>query len=413
MRWTENGWEFKLVDSRDKRSPELWDYIPKSFVINLPVSYPARQLDGIMVTGMLTPKLNEKAVYPVDFLKELKRVVPNYRFELNWNEYKGREEDFLRDVIEVTKQRERLINHLISKDWNLFFTVIACTDRVQHLSFNTDVMSEYFRFIDGLVGNLMEGAERGGYNLIIVSDHGFGPVNKSFYPNYILVKEGLLVPRSGFGVSRETLKRILKRLGLLNLAVKLYRKRKELIKLAKGLSNPVDFDPIKSVAIAYGYGSIYVRDEEKVGKVKEIIERASDPDTGDKIVEKVFRRDELYRGPYLNEAPNLVAVLRRGYAIERQAYRMTSTAEKRGDHTRNGIFLAMGPDIGQGKLEASVLDVMPTIMHTLGLSIPPVDGKVLPIFKEGSAPYIKEPMYMSKKEELRKRVRETRRLLKR
>ncbi len=63
-----------------------------------------------------------------------------------------------------------------------------------------------------------------------------------------------------------------------------------------------------------------------------------------------------------------------------------------GRHDVDGIFAAVGPDIQQGLTldGAQIIDIAPTAIHLMGLPIPEdMDGRVLSIFEEGSAPSIR------------------------
>ena len=59
-----DGWNLSLYTSRSKRSREIWDYLNgKSIVVNVPLTYPPREINGIMVTGMYTPDIHLSLIH--------------------------------------------------------------------------------------------------------------------------------------------------------------------------------------------------------------------------------------------------------------------------------------------------------------------------------------------------------------
>src|SRR5262249_16625857 len=124
------------------------------------------------------------------------------------------------------------------------------------------------------------------------------------------------------------------------------------------------------------------------------------PETDQPIVEKAYRREEVYQGPCLEWAPDIVVkwALHRGYSY---AFKSSFKAPgkdwlehidpktpesqrfftgKSGTHRDDGIFLARGRDIRAGsRVEgAGIIDLAPTLLHMLGVSVPDdMDGRVL------------------------------------
>jgi predicted AlkP superfamily phosphohydrolase/phosphomutase len=112
-----------------------------------------------------------------------------------------------------------------------------------------------------------------------------------------------------------------------------------------------------------------------------------DPGTGLHPVEEVYRREELYTGPYVDRAPDLVFVLDSCYVNDRsllaQRYfsRMaTASRHWTGVHRPEGVFLIAGQPIRPGEYASSfrIEDLAPTILYLLGLPVPTeMDGRVL------------------------------------
>ena len=132
------------------------------------------------------------------------------------------------------------------------------------------------------------------------------------------------------------------------------------------------------------------------------------PKTGKKIARKVYRREEIYSGKYLPEAPDLIIDQNRGTHIRggigvgkkdvfEEPYRWKA------ENKREGIVIASGPDIRKGEKRlgrVSILDLAPTILHLMNIPIPDdMDGRVLTeIFKQDSEPAKREVKYQEAEE---------------
>jgi len=429
----ENGWKQSLCTSLDKKSMELWDYVENSIVVNLPVSYPPRKINGVMITGMLTPSTDTEFTYPPELREVIIKRFPNYRFELNWSRYKGRMQEFIRDLYEMTEERVRLFWYLFEKDWNLMFFVFVGPDRLQHILWEDKEMRDYYRYFDSFIVEILDRIKYEDVDFIIVSDHGFGKVEKIIYINKFLEQEGYLRLRlSGrrkilgkMGITKENLSKVLIKLKLVNVYNKLSPKLVHIIRDAiPGHTSPVyDFDLDTSRAFMVGFGGIYINDSINYNmtkmEIKEKLENLKDPETGERVIERVYEKDEIYFGPFIRKAPDLIILPKEGYTIVQEA-KSKSIIEKsefrKADHRLYGIFFAWGSDIKQNnKIEnIKVYDVAPTILHIFGLPIPnDMDGRVLvEAFEPDSEPAMREPVYVdpsyyskSEEEKLKAKIR--------
>jgi predicted AlkP superfamily phosphohydrolase/phosphomutase len=122
----------------------------------------------------------------------------------------------------------------------------------------------------------------------------------------------------------------------------------------------------------------------------------ADPVTGEGIVERVYRREELYQGPCLGKAPDLLVTwkdfeynTRRGYgregvgflgsSLEFSDVTAYSSLQKSGTHHPTGIFIGSGSPFKKMTVEgARIIDLAPTILYLLGVEVPgDMDGRVL------------------------------------
>jgi predicted AlkP superfamily phosphohydrolase/phosphomutase len=114
----------------------------------------------------------------------------------------------------------------------------------------------------------------------------------------------------------------------------------------------------------------------------ELVESLSglaDPDSGEPMIERVYRREEIYSGECFPQAPDLVAMPYRGYDLKGSIKKdvLTDKGVITGAHTYDDAMLCIrGEKIA--KAEVSIVDVMPTILQLMGVPIPQdVDGEVV------------------------------------
>ena len=109
---------------------------------------------------------------------------------------------------------------------------------------------------------------------------------------------------------------------------------------------------------------------------------------------EIHRGEDLYNGPHLDEAPDIVFILNEGRCeIDAKVGEGRLFAEGAplsgwtGTHTRDGVFIAYGPMIKEGfRVEkASIVDVAPTILQMFGITPgADMDGRILDgIFRDG------------------------------
>jgi predicted AlkP superfamily phosphohydrolase/phosphomutase len=104
-----------------------------------------------------------------------------------------------------------------------------------------------------------------------------------------------------------------------------------------------------------------------------------DPHTNKRRVHAAYRREEVYRGRYLDAAPD-VTIEWDPEAAPPADQLEGNTSRFEGDHSPDGIFIASGSAVrNRTRIHGvSIADVAPTILHWLGVPITePMDGRVL------------------------------------
>ncbi len=122
-------------------------------------------------------------------------------------------------------------------------------------------------------------------------------------------------------------------------------------------------------------------------QIMEQLLQLRDPATGEAVVEAVYRREELYAGDYVEQAPDIVFMPTRleyfGFGeYEFGSHKIIEAMERgiSGTHRLNGVFLAYGAGIEPGSepLNASLVDLAPTILYLMGVPVPAqMDGRIL------------------------------------
>jgi predicted AlkP superfamily phosphohydrolase/phosphomutase len=412
----------KVVNSSSVDSPLLWEIAGEhgspGIVVNVPLTYPIRPLRGVLVSGMLTPE-GAGFTHPPEYEAELRLLQPDYEIDLAWQDYKDRGLDLVRDLKKITRAQKELCEKLLaSKPWEFFMVVFTGADRIQHCLYDhvmkidddsacradvlTAAVRDYFMCLDEWLGDLMIAAGPD-TNYLVVSDHGFGPVEQSVYFNRWLAEEGLLALRETKTDSLRRWKRVMNALGI---------KRSTLTALgrAAGLAKVVDaqvqmlnpfvggIDWAKTRVYYYPtngffvnlkgremFGTIEAGDEYESVRSDLIarLEKIRDPRNAERLIPIVKRREEIFRGPRVHQLPDVfIEFLDQPYDAFMQDYDVPSVFMKgdwaNGTHRRNGLFMAAGPEIARGgALEGlEIFDVAPNALHLLGYPIPAhMDGR--------------------------------------
>jgi predicted AlkP superfamily phosphohydrolase/phosphomutase len=412
----------------------LWEIISRAgkrvVVVNVPVSYPPRAVNGIMITGMMTPPNVPNFTYPPELAAEL----PGYRIDVDFirtgDEFRQHnfptKKEMLADIQAVTQIRTQTCLRLIKEEeWDFFMTVYTGTDRLFHF-FWDDLTAmllagqpelvdpeihvgllAYFTQLDAAIGNLVA-ASGPDTRLLLMSDHGFGPSpSRRFYVNVWLEQMGLLQPKktqpkTGLSYWRlrvgrtQLLKAVLRRL----LSA---QAQERLSKIARGDMQNSDIEWVETRAYfvpvyfhicgielntAGNHSQGIIDTEEVYEAVREQIISAAqhvcDPVSGEAVIQAAYRREEIYSGPYTAEFPDIILVLNPDYfgmgSLAGSQLVEAHESLRPGEHRADGIFAAHGPAVHpQADLPGLQLaDVAATILYLLDVPVPTsFDGRIL------------------------------------
>lgn len=430
------GYGLEIKTGRDIKAKTLWRLLSegrkKCIVLNVPMTYPSEKINGCIVTGMMTPP-DACFAHPPWVFEELKEL--GYRIGARGVEQRFSPKGILDHLVVTASLRVKAMLHLMRKfDWDFAMLVFSGTDKIQHYIWqhHKTTILHYYKRIDAFLKRLIE--ESGNdTNVFIVSDHGFGPTFKFFHTNYFLHNLGLLEYASSEGagrysnvkdyrVTKSPLQKILSRLGITKEKIYITAERLRMIWLLQKIygklhitipttKKEIDWQRTKAFFNSTIGPSFTIQinlegrepkgivGREEYYKLREFIIsellKLKDPGTGGKIVQYAFKKEDIYHGPYISEASDVVFTTKNfEYGATYRTYGNYLVSDLihkgRGTHRMNGIFIASGPDIKSSKKRdknARLYDIAPTILHMLNQSVPKdMDGKVLvDVFETNSA----------------------------
>lgn len=431
--------------------------------LGVPMTYPPEKVkNGFIVAGPPAPTDLKIVTYPLELYEKMIED-EDIHFIPDQHEIclEGKEQEYIDLHITRTKMITKVSKNLYKKyKPNVFMTYYPSTDAVSHWFWRfydknhpkydkkkankySGTILEIYKEIDSSVKTLIKPLSNSTL-IFIVSDHGFGPVYKAIYLNNLFVKNKLMFFKQNFHTQ---LKRVLFESGLTihslySLISKFYpsgtskiekRMKKENLSKnkfkIKNLINKIllsldDVDWKKTAVYSYGnYNRIYFTNRKKneeyyqvVKKVAELLKELRDPETDEKIVEKVFLGEDLYNKSRSTLVPDIVFFTKDFKWITSRHFEFGSKEIIRvhprwsGGHRINGIFIAKGKNIKNGEIikQARIIDILPTVYHTLDIPISPeIEGKVLlDIFKENSKEASKPINIQSKKELEKEKIKE-------
>lgn len=436
------SYRYNFVNGAHRRAKAFWNMLcgdRVGCVVNVPMTYPAEEINGCWVSGFDAPGVESKGFcYPEGLLDEMKahngpyRIMRDFGSLLRKDADWGKTAEFLLDSLE---SRYRHTVYLMDKyDWELFTVVFMETDHAHHFFWKFldpkhpdyrpedaerfgDTILNVYKSMDDIVRRLVE--KNPDATVMIVSDHG-GAVNTrggSLVADWL---EGLnLLSRkdAGGGGGRGTLKKIStavmrKAFGLVNRHLSTEAKFR-LIRLMPGVRAKVesavrlgDIDWEKTKAYCDGAQDdiwINLKDRDPLGVVSpeeydelcdficDELNSAVDAKTGRPVVDAAFRRRDVYEGGYVERSPD-ISIRWKIDGVVTGIRSKSSPADitpidwdwpadiPNGGHRIEGVVVAHGPHVAPGvRLQGAQLqDIAPTVLYHFDEEIPEdMDGRVI------------------------------------
>ncbi|MBN2400134.1 MAG: alkaline phosphatase family protein [Candidatus Aminicenantes bacterium] len=297
------SYQIRFPDFRDLKVPTFFDALglkgKRSVIINLPATYPARPIHGVLVSGFVALNL-ENAVYPARYLPLLKQM--GYQIDVEAGKGRDRKIEFLADLHCLLKTRKQVADVLWEKEnWDLFMFTVTETDRLQHFLYDAygdsghphhqDFLN-FYQEVDSIVADFLErAASREDMEIMLLSDHGFGPIRSEVYLNPILIKQGFFTLENGDGKSLSSISPKAKAFALDPSRIYIHQKNK----YPKGMVEAGEYNAIRQ-------------------DLKQLFENYEV--NGEKTISRVFFKEELYSGQHTDTAPDLVLLSKPGYDLK-------------------------------------------------------------------------------------------------
>lgn len=426
---TEHPARPEIVNARSLKSPTLWDVLGHHHrqvgLINVPMTYPPRPVNGFMITGLLTPRNAPIFTYPAELSGQITDYIIDLDRFIDIKPFQGAPDpqllapslDMVQEFQDMLDKRGRASMSLMrTKPWDVFMVVFTGTDRMGHYLWPyhrsptpadepvtrqlCQAVHNYYRRLDEIVGELVHQAGNE-TTILVISDHGMGlRPRRQFYGNNWLHRQGWLAIKStASGITNPDgwLRRLgipRDKIGRLLMKAPGFAKRRLVKQAVNSRSMAVDSHQSRAVCIPM-YNNIMGIKINDTGEQKEALYRQItgrlqqivDPETGQKVVREIYRGEDYYRGPYAAGVPDILVVLDADYRCNPALGHYSSLTTRlqvvphEGGHRMEGIFTACGPGIQAHPdplPNLAIEDIAPTVLHLMGLPVPlDMDGRVL------------------------------------
>ena len=336
----------RIPSSRDLASPTLWEMLnargKKTIAINVPLTYPPLDVDGIMVSCFLCTDL-ARGVTPRALRPRLEAL--DYRIDPDPALAATDRAAYFDEILATFRARRRALLDLFTDPWDLFMCHVMMTDRVNHFFWKDGHDPEspfhgrfwsFYQEVDDLVGEV-DALLPADVEFFLLSDHGFCALEQEVDLNAALARGRLLSYGKG-----ET--------GLHAVAE----------------SSAYSLLPGRVYVHSNGGGpSRAVRDQ-----ASDLLTTLRDPE-GNAVLAEVLPREEAYSGKRVESAPDLVALPHAGFDLKGRFTPgpvFSDPSTRSGMHTVGDAFaLVRGRELRPG---GSILDATPTVFELMGLPVP-------------------------------------------
>jgi len=421
------SYKFRPVPACQHEYKSIWRLASeagKSVVsLDVPFTYPIEAVNGCLISGYGTPVTEDvDFTWPRGLAQELREECGECRPAV-LEQLPNLTTEFFREWDRLLVNRVAIAHYLWSRvDWDLYMIVLGVTDNVQHVLWNyldprhqdyyvpraagyREVLYGYYEKADAFLGTLLDRVDDD-TTVLIMSDHGFGSTRPGLFLPQLLMdldmlryKSGSRATQRGTGLMRSLLKTYNSVPWLRRLLLRANSRYKSALKrileksaLIPSLKN-IDWAHTRAFPTAFGlhiyinradrYPGGIVHPGEEYEQLLEQLRRSllatTEPATGEPIIRAVYRGDEIYRGKWIETAPDLIVEYTNFYDPDREPDPANILPGIGGSHVPEGILIATGPAIRGGVVEgARIEDLAPTVLHLLGLPMPSdMDGHVL------------------------------------
>lgn len=418
----------------------LWELLSQRgrnvAILNVPMTYPPKPVNGSLFAGVPMPTGEMQFSYPPGLHEEL--MSHGWDLRKNASFSQGTYEGFLDYLKELVVMRTDATLYLMkNRPWDFFMIHHFETDQVAHMYWRFmeneaeshplhNAMLQLFQCVEEQMARIIQALPQE-TSLLMLSDHGVGPVHCHLHLNNWLINEGFMhwksswstkIRRIGYQIGlnptnlyRRIPEAILQRLTLGQTRAEMARVDREVRSVGGGKSlvrqwfstlmrmpflylNDIDWS--KSVAYSGDTtqcGMIYlnVAGREPQGivnpgieyvelreRIRERLLRWMNPITGTKMVERVSFREDVYSGHQLESAPDIVIYYNEHDYESRKGALFLSHREVEpvknafATHRQKGMVLVHGSAIVPGEIQKDIdlMDLPSLILYLLNEEIP-------------------------------------------
>jgi len=442
------GYAMNYANATSRRTPTVWKLLNNAGysvgTINIPFTYPPEPLNGFQISGMDTPSESSPFIHPPELREELVRHLGGIQLDLRFLGAMSTDErrsQVLAEMEQMDQQWLKAALYLLENHpQDVMMFVFMSIDTVQHYFWHHmdkahfihdpklapkfgDAVRKVYERLDAAAGRIIDQLPPE-TTVFVVSDHGGGPVvDRTIFLNRYLAQLGLLhyhqkatsgirtlgkkVMRFGFSLLRSTLtSRQKNRLALI------FPKLRQRSEMAYSSFTSIDWSRTKAYCseVLASPPSIWINLKgvkpqgivdpadynALVRFITEKLAELKDPRNGKPVINRVYRRDEIFHGPFASEGADLVLdwwsenslfSTQPSFpedtgkpALIIREHKPSEISEWGGTHRLHGILVARAQSFKTGaELEnARLIDLAPTILHLLGVPVPEdMDGTVL------------------------------------
>ncbi|MBU6997088.1 MAG: alkaline phosphatase family protein [Theionarchaea archaeon] len=335
-------------NSKKLKANPFWQNQGEFCIINVPSTYPASSLNGVLVSGFISPDL-ERAVYPTSLLEILNEF--HYKVDVDTKKARKFPMVLFKELFEALESRVAFSHYLWEKiPWNVFMLVFTGSDRLGHFLWDAyedeshEYHSQFLQFFSRIDEAIRDFGEKMNPEdaLFIVSDHGMEQTQVNVNVNCVLEQEGFLHrgkdPRKGYSNIQEGTRAFALDPG------RIYINKKG--KFPRGCVEPGEEDAVLR-EVCNAFESLEIQ--------------------GQKAIAHVYENHHIYHGPYSESGPDLVLMPARGINLKGGILAETPFDQNvlSGKHTQKDAFLFVCGDCSISE-NPTVEDVVPLLAECLG-----------------------------------------------
>jgi predicted AlkP superfamily phosphohydrolase/phosphomutase len=333
----------------DVKAPALWDKLgskgKKSIVINQPSTYPARRIDGVLISGFVALEL-AKAVWPMSYRAALEQM--GYQIDIDILKCRESPEVLWQELSKTMAGGQKALNYFWEESWDYFEFVVTGTDRLHHFLWRAyedpshpshQSFLDFYRHIDRLIGKIVAAYHKltntyaGFY---ILSDHGFTAIEQEVYLNAWLEKNGYL---------------------------RFIKPEPDSLEDIHGRSRAFALDPNRiyiNFRNRFPKGSVE-RSARKALREEIAAKLAKLEYQGRRVVREIFFGENVYSGPHAAKGPDLIVVGEPGFDMKGSVRKkdVFGRTGLQGMHTWDDAFFWATEDLGE---DLKISDVAPVIL---------------------------------------------------